>query len=487
MVGKIFQNTIKISLLIVMDAAPGPSIGAPPKRPELVFIETQRGHPALLYNGYRYNLNKTNKSTNATLWRCANRGECSASIKLNPQRDNIDTPPTTHACRRNKFRNEVEKLFDSCKKEVCRNFAPVKKIFEEKVSELHGRSKRKIKEIDMFTSKKDTLYRKRRSFLNVSKTECQNLNEVKVPEIFARDFLVWDDGENNDKILMFCTKECETKLRQVKGQFFGDSTFKSVPKPFYQFFSLHLDIGSDEDHTNIVPMIYALLPNKQKNTYIRLFDAIKTKLSVQIDLYKCDYEVAQYNAFQIVYPEAQLTGCYFHFNKSVWKKGNDLNLTTTREGSYAVRLTANLPLLPTKHISEAWIEILQITPDTQEMQNFHTYVNKQWLSLPMISCANEKHRTTNSVEAWHRRLNSRVSAKPTFISFLETLRKEARLQDMRLTKNIFNVNNRKRVDKIFNAKYLTLLSDLQGGLISSFECLEKLSELKRKIKIYHKT
>lgn len=193
---------------------PGPSSGEHTQQ-ELVFIESQRGGKSLLHDGYRYNLNKTNKDS-TTLWRCVNRADCSASIKLGPQRNNVRTPPTPHSCRRNKFRNEVDLIIDSCKKEVCKNYAPVKQIFEEQITKLnlHEKSKRKIIEMDMYVSKKDTLNRKRRKFLNLQKTNPLNLNDVEVPEILATDFLVWCDGDNNDKILVFCTKKSQNTIKK---------------------------------------------------------------------------------------------------------------------------------------------------------------------------------------------------------------------------------------------------------------------------------
>lgn len=245
-----------------------------------------------------------------------------------------------------------------------------------------------------------------------------------------------------------------------------------------------MDIGSNENHTNIVPVVYALLPDKTKRTYIRLFEALKRELSLDIDFFKCDYEVGQYKAFRMVFPQAKLTGCYFHFNKNVWDKGEEMNLTSTKEGRHAVRLTANLPLIPTACIADAWINIIQITPDTDEMRDFHWYVNKQWLSLPMISCAKERHRTTNSVEAWHRRLNSRVARKPTFVYFLQKIREESKIQDIKLCKNIFNVNNRKKVDIKFDTEYTKLLTALEEGLITPFDFLEKVTEVKKYLKIY---
>lgn len=103
------------------------------------------------------------------------------------------------------------------------------------------------------------------------------------------------------------------------GSYYGDGTFISAPGPFYQMFVLHLDLNSDEDCTNIVPVIYTLLPNKTQQTYTRLFRILKDQLGIKIKDYKCDYEIAQINAVKSAFPDANVTGCYYHYNHAVWK------------------------------------------------------------------------------------------------------------------------------------------------------------------------
>lgn len=64
---------------------------------------------------------------------------------------------------------------------------------------------------------------------------------------------------------------------QIKG-FFGNGTFKRVPKPYYQLLSIQVDVDSTEETTNIFPVLYALLPNKRETSYIALFTLIRVNL-----------------------------------------------------------------------------------------------------------------------------------------------------------------------------------------------------------------
>ncbi|XP_061723753.1 uncharacterized protein LOC133529973 [Cydia pomonella] len=376
--------------------------------PEIVFIESQRRHPCLLHKGYRYTLNKVNQMDSRSLWRCANRGECSASLKLNQER-NVVLNISAHACRKNFVKNEVALMLVNCKKEVCQNYASVKEIYEKNALVFHNRTERTILQIPPYS----------------------NYEQKK------------------------------------DGQFFGDGTFKRVPKPFKQLFSLHMDVGSTDETTNIVPMVYALLPDKTKKTYERLFHILKYELCIDIMYYKSDYEMAQYTTFKAVYPDTELTGCFFHFSKAIWKKAEKINFTSTAEQRQAVRLTANLPLLPTPYLGDAWVTILQAFTDSIVMRKFHKYVHTQWVNLPMISCAEEMHRTTNSTEAWHRRLKNRVPPKPTFIRFLEKIKLESKVQDIQITNNFLNANNRKKKDIAFNKNYINELKKLQEGKLTS--------------------
>ena len=52
------------------------------------------------------------------------------------------------------------------------------------------------------------------------------------------------------------------------------------------------------------------------------------------------------NAVKNVFFAADVSGCYFHFQKAVKKKAKELKLYETRAGRKFTRMVAHLPLLP---------------------------------------------------------------------------------------------------------------------------------------------
>jgi hypothetical protein len=81
----------------------------------------------------------------------------------------------------------------------------------------------------------------------------------------------------DDKIIIFATPLARETMKTCK-KFYEDGTFKSCPRPFYQLYSLHGFIGNDDDTNNLIPIIYALLPDKSEKTYTRLFTSLRDQL-----------------------------------------------------------------------------------------------------------------------------------------------------------------------------------------------------------------
>ena len=66
-----------------------------------------------------------------------------------------------------------------------------------------------------------------------------------------------DSGKDDpNRILIFCTEEGFDVLLN-RPHWFADSTFKSSPEIYYELFSLHVYVSG-----TVVPVLYALLPNK---------------------------------------------------------------------------------------------------------------------------------------------------------------------------------------------------------------------------------
>jgi len=92
--------------------------------------------------------------------------------------------------------------------------------------------------------------------------------------IIFRSFLLSNEG-TTERILVYCTAEFLTYLSQSP-KIFMDGTFKSSPNLFYQIYTIH---GYFRD-TQLVPFVYAFLPNKERITYERLFKVILEKVSM---------------------------------------------------------------------------------------------------------------------------------------------------------------------------------------------------------------
>lgn len=109
------------------------------------------------------------------------------------------------------------------------------------------------------------------------------------------DFLLYDSGPgDSNRMIVFGTQENLARLKSCK-RWFADGTFKTVPKLFYQLYTVH---GCRKDKT--YPLIYALLPNKQRKTYLKLLRELKR---LRPDLNPCsissDFETAAIKAFKV--------------------------------------------------------------------------------------------------------------------------------------------------------------------------------------------
>lgn len=279
---------------------------------EFEFLCNQKGKLTLIRNGFQLNKNVTNKN-GSSLWRCVNRRICTASVTIDKSRKTV-LRESPHTCEQNVVLLEVKKMKSTLKKAVCADLGPIQKICEEPLKKLRKKCHKDEDLIPPFHSLKNSVYRSRKKFLDTDFLTHSSTSSIKIPEVF-QSFLIFENGDI-DKIIIFATNTAK-KFIKTTGSYYADGTFRSTPKPFYQLFVIHLDVNSDKKTTNIVPVIYALLPNKLEATYVRLFTLIKEKLGVQIRTFKSDYEIAFMNAVSFVFPQATVTGCFHHYNDAI--------------------------------------------------------------------------------------------------------------------------------------------------------------------------
>lgn len=311
------------------------------------------------------------------------------------------------------------------------------------------------------------------------------MEEVEVPPKFEK-FLIADYTCNDIRILLFSSEQVKRTICQCS-DFYGDGTFKSCPLPFAELYTIHGDIGSTINQTNIVPLLYALMSRRDTQSYVILFNLIKSVLpGWNPQKFKVDYERAVINAVTEIFPGIEVKGCFYHYNRAIWTKSRNLGIDRSQDKIIIrmVALSAVLPLLPLEEIMNGWQYIIRNAKDDPETVKFIQYMERQWLREDFLKiwCAyGEQHRTTNSLEAWHFKLYRAVSKKsPNLMHILNILLEDSAFYTRRIRDvcdRSHNKPTKKRLKKsIFTDEFIqeTQLQLVMGD-ISVGHCLEILS------------
>ncbi len=172
-----------------------------------------------------------------------------------------DDPPDVAKC-------EVTKAISTMRKRAREEpLTPVQQIYNTEAATLTSRGLDFVTNIPRFHSVKHGLYSQRHLQLPNMPT-CREdivLDGDYVKTLDGKNVLAFDDG----KIIGFATDD-NLRLLCASNDVQCDGTFKTVPRLFHQLYTLHVTLGSG-DTEETVPVIYALLPDKRKETYRDLF------------------------------------------------------------------------------------------------------------------------------------------------------------------------------------------------------------------------
>lgn len=133
----------------------------------------------------------------------------------------------------------------------------------------------------------------------------------------VEQFLLYDSLDEllPGRIMIFSTRQNLQLLSQSQ-EWFADGTFSTAPQFFQQLYTLHI-----VQFNQVVPVLYALLPNKTRATYVKLLQEIKNlQPGLVPQLLMTDFEQAALQAFDSEFPGITKTGCFFHLTQNVYKK-----------------------------------------------------------------------------------------------------------------------------------------------------------------------
>lgn len=444
------------------------------------FIESRKNRPVLLYSGYKFHFKRANRN-NTTRWVCVEKS-CGGSVTTDNANPNSVLNKKEHSCVVDIAKIEVEKSRYRCKQRAREELTPIPEIVRQEFSKSKDLGLDFVTEIPDFSSVKTALYEVRHKALGVSKFP-RTRQELHLPAKLADSFLLIDDG-SDERILAFSINN-GSDLRQAD-IILADGTFKSCCRLFDQLYTLHMDIGSTAEATCVIPVLYALLPNRKEATYIRLFTLLKEKLSdFSPKVIKVDFEIAAIQAFRRTFPGAEIKGCNFHFNQAIWRKVQALGLVDSYKEDVQIRqhirMCAALAHLPQEFVDDGWLYIMQSSPDNEAIRKFNDYFVDQWLEndtfRDMWNCCGERHRTTNTVEGWHSCLNRKLGkSHPNIYELVTVLKNLAEYYQTVKNKIDLNMPPPKRAKKYrqLDSRILKTIQDLNENKKTLGETLHRL-------------
>ena len=251
------------------------------------------------------------------------------------------------------------------------------------------------------------------------------------------------------RIIAYSTKKLLKIFAERKAS--GDG-FKICPSLWKQLYILMVKFSN-----SWIPVCYALLPDKCKETYFTFFYMVKKKiqnlrLKFKIESMRMDFEVGAMKAAAAAL-KIDVKGCYFHFTQSGWRFVQTNNMASAylsdmdQEFKLLVKCVLSLPHIPVEDLEDT-IKLLsdkvwefEESPEKEDFKNkFLKYVSEYWLNgqiPPQVwNCFHRKvDLTNNNNESHNSYLNNTLKeAHPSPATLTVALVKELTLAETKLRK-----------------------------------------------------
>ncbi|XP_068246463.1 uncharacterized protein [Palaemon carinicauda] len=306
----------------------------------------------------------------------------------------------------------------------------------------------------------------------------------------GEQFLRYDSGiEDHQRILIFASERALEDIATYC-HWACDGTFKIVPEQWYQLFCIHVQVNGSS-----FPRVFALLPNKTKQTYQSFFEQLKImQPNVDpVDL-MADFEVAIHKSFNSSFPNSSIAACLFHLGQSIFRKIVDLGLKEKcnkhSEFCLKIRCFSALAFLPTEDVGEAYEELID---DDEIPSELITYFDVTFMGVVRGRGARRRRdspifpidvwnvnerilqdlpRTNNAAEGFHSAIKrSAGGAHLNIWKFIKTLKEEEGFIQGRLTQIL-------RGDPSNSCSRYKKITDRLKRLVTGYESTRKAEFLK---------
>ena len=198
--------------------------------------------------------------------------------------------------------------------------------------------------------------------------------------------------------------------------------------------------------------IFALLPNKRQETYVRMLSKIIELVIMTPTRILVDFEAAAISALRATLPMTLICGCYFHYCQAIYRKMCELGFQQRYAIDAAFRLEIRklmaLAFVPRDKVTDTFCTIAEALPD--DVQDLVDYMERTWVGwdndagdrvpprfaislwsvYDRVSAPETEHyRTNNAAERFHHSFNTFVvqTSHPSMLNFVDHLKTRQRL------------------------------------------------------------
>lgn len=174
-----------------------------------------------------------------------------------------------------------------------------------------------------------------------------------------------------------------------------------------------------------------------------------------------DFEQAAIRGDTNEFPRAEIHGCFFHFQKSIWRKIQEVGLQAkySRDPQFALhmRYPAALAFIPPEKVVNSFKELKillgvkkrpTVDSDDHKVRKLFDYIERTWIGKEQMQplfpiklwnmwslTLNKIPRTNNAADGWHNAITRFVNChRPSIWNFISKIQKEQGLQEVKIAK-----------------------------------------------------
>lgn len=417
---------------------------------EQVLVKSKRDKKKFIDDGFLYVFDKTSVDGSSEFWRCERRGQCKARIHVN--NGTVIKKINCHSHGANSAKVEADTVVTSIKQRATQTMEPTSQVINNCITNASQACQGTLPNQSALRK----VIRRKRNAINCAPPDPLTLESLQIPEKYtlyeiregeSENFLLYDSGPAEDRFLIFGRQSNIERFMDTT-TLFVDGTFNISPTLFCQLYTV-----SGMKHGGVLPIIYALLPNKRRITYDRLFEQLHALMPhLRPQHIYCDFEMAAIQSLAESFPTAVIRGCFFHLAQNLKKHLSTAGLQNSynNDAVFALqaRMITSMAFIPLIDLEAALEELGNHLPnDLQPILDWFedTYIGRRnrrgngrrppLFPVEMWNVYERslrgEDRTNNHAEAAHRRLQTELGmTKPTIWIFIDSLRKVQHGRDL---------------------------------------------------------